>query len=133
MFFGKGVELDRRDPQLLVDFPKMREGMLDATIMVAYLPQGALTPEAHAAAHAARYPVGELKAGKSLFLCKNSHICHGSAAFCYDLVLVFSAAHPVHFPGADHQPLHSLVRKQHVGAVSQHERARAQLQRPAHQ
>ena len=52
MFFGKGVELDRRDPQLLVDFPKMREGMLDATIMVAYLPQGSLTPEAHAAAHA---------------------------------------------------------------------------------
>lgn len=41
MFFGKGVELTRRDPQLRVDFPKMREGMLDATIMVAYLPQGA--------------------------------------------------------------------------------------------
>lgn len=41
MWFGKGVDLTRRDPQLLVDFPKMREGGLDATIMVAYLPQGA--------------------------------------------------------------------------------------------
>lgn len=40
MFFDKGVELTRRDPQLLVDFPKMREGHLDATTMVAYLPQG---------------------------------------------------------------------------------------------
>ena len=34
MFFDKGVELTRRDPQLLVDFPKMREGHLDATTMV---------------------------------------------------------------------------------------------------
>ncbi len=41
MWFAKGVELTRRDPQLLVDFPKMREGGLDATIMVAYLAQGA--------------------------------------------------------------------------------------------
>ena len=40
MFFDKGVELTQRDPQLLVDFPKMREGHLDATTMVAYLPQG---------------------------------------------------------------------------------------------
>jgi len=40
MCFHQGVELTRRDPKLLVDFPKMREGGLDATIMVAYLPQG---------------------------------------------------------------------------------------------
>ena len=40
MFFDQGVQLNRRDPKLLVDFPKMREGGLDATIMVAYLPQG---------------------------------------------------------------------------------------------
>ena len=46
MFFEKGVDLERRDPQLLVDFPKMREGRLDATIMVAYIPQGERTPEA---------------------------------------------------------------------------------------
>lgn len=45
MFFEKGVELTRRDPQLLVDFPKMREGHLDATIMVAYLPQGERDPQ----------------------------------------------------------------------------------------
>ena len=51
MFFNKGVDLTHRDPQLLVDFPKMREGMLDATIMVAYLPQGELTDEGHRAAN----------------------------------------------------------------------------------
>ena len=51
MFFNKGVDLTHRDPQLLVDFPKMREGMLDATIMVAYLPQGELTDEEHRAAN----------------------------------------------------------------------------------
>lgn len=50
MFFDKGVSLTRRDPQLLVDFPKMREGMLDASIMVAYIPQGERTPQASQAA-----------------------------------------------------------------------------------
>lgn len=40
MFFDKGVKLTERDPQLLVDFPKMREGHLDVSTMVAYLPQG---------------------------------------------------------------------------------------------
>ena len=50
MFFEKGVDLTHRDPQLLVDFPKMREGHLDATTMVAYIPQGECTPEASAAA-----------------------------------------------------------------------------------
>ncbi len=50
MFFSKGVELTRRDPQLLVDFHKMKEGRLDASFMVAYLPQGERTPEGHAAA-----------------------------------------------------------------------------------
>lgn len=48
MFFDKGVDLARRDPQLLVDFPKMREGGLDASIMVAYLPQGERTEQAYA-------------------------------------------------------------------------------------
>ena len=43
MFFDKGVDLNHRDPQLLVDFVKMREGHLDATTMVAYIPQGELT------------------------------------------------------------------------------------------
>ncbi len=50
MFFSKGVELTRRDPQLLVDFHKMKEGHLDASVMVAYLPQGERTPEGHATA-----------------------------------------------------------------------------------
>lgn len=40
MFFDKGVCLTERDPQLLVDFPKMREGHLDVSTMVAYIPQG---------------------------------------------------------------------------------------------
>ena len=52
MFFGKGVMLTRRDPQLLVDFHKMVEGHLDSTIMVAYLPQGECTPEGRAEATA---------------------------------------------------------------------------------
>lgn len=39
MFFPQGVRFDRRDPKLLVDLQKMTEGRLDATIMVAYLPQ----------------------------------------------------------------------------------------------
>ena len=50
MFFDKGVELTRRDPQLLVDFHKMAEGHLDSTVMVAYLPQGERTDEALLAA-----------------------------------------------------------------------------------
>lgn len=41
MLFDKGIRFDRRDPQILVDLHKMREGMLDASIMAAYLPQGA--------------------------------------------------------------------------------------------
>lgn len=45
MFFDKGVDLNQRDPQVLVDFVKMREGRLDATNMVAYIPQGELTDE----------------------------------------------------------------------------------------
>ena len=36
----------------LVTLPRMRDGMLDATIMVAYLPQGERTPEAYLAATA---------------------------------------------------------------------------------
>lgn len=52
MFFDQGVNLNCRDPKVLVDFPKMREGMLDSTIMVAYLPQGDRTPEGHAQATA---------------------------------------------------------------------------------
>lgn len=47
MFFGQDVRLDRRDPKLCVDFCKMREGHLDASIMVAYLPQGPRDPETY--------------------------------------------------------------------------------------
>lgn len=40
MFFAQGVQFNHRDPKLLVDLHKMTEGHLDASIMVAYLPQG---------------------------------------------------------------------------------------------
>lgn len=40
MFFALGVHFNHRDPKLLVDLHKMTEGHLDASIMVAYLPQG---------------------------------------------------------------------------------------------
>ncbi|MBQ9668020.1 MAG: membrane dipeptidase [Prevotella sp.] len=39
MLFPQGIRFDRRDDRILVDLPKMTEGRLDATIMVAYLPQ----------------------------------------------------------------------------------------------
>ena len=41
-----------RSERVLVDLHKMTEGGLDASIMVAYLPQGERTPEGHAAATA---------------------------------------------------------------------------------
>lgn len=39
MLFPQGISFDRRDGKALVDLHKMTEGRLDATIMVAYLPQ----------------------------------------------------------------------------------------------
>lgn len=39
MFFAQGVRFDHRDDHVLVDLHKMQEGGLDASIMVAYLPQ----------------------------------------------------------------------------------------------
>jgi microsomal dipeptidase-like Zn-dependent dipeptidase/gamma-glutamyl-gamma-aminobutyrate hydrolase PuuD len=42
MFFNKGIRFDERDSKILVDLHKMREGHLDASIMVAYLPQKGL-------------------------------------------------------------------------------------------
>ena len=39
MFFPQGINIGRRDERIKVDLHKMAEGRLDATIMVAYLPQ----------------------------------------------------------------------------------------------
>ena len=39
MFFPQGIRFASRDDRILVDLHKMTEGRLDATIMVAYLPQ----------------------------------------------------------------------------------------------
>ena len=39
MFFHQGVNFLKRDQRILVDLHKMREGRLDATTMVCYLPQ----------------------------------------------------------------------------------------------
>lgn len=50
MFFHEHIRFDQRDPRILVDLHKMREGGLDASIMVAYLPQGPCTDEGHEAA-----------------------------------------------------------------------------------
>lgn len=52
MFFKENIRFHERDPRILVDLHKMAEGRLDATIMVAYLPQGERTDEALAAATA---------------------------------------------------------------------------------
>lgn len=50
MFFHEKIRFDQRDPRILVDMHKMTEGGLDASIMVAYLPQGERTDEGHEAA-----------------------------------------------------------------------------------
>ena len=39
MFFPQNIDFGHRDDRILVDLHKMTEGRLDATIMVAYLPQ----------------------------------------------------------------------------------------------
>ena len=39
MLFPQGINFTTRDNRILVDLPKMTEGRLDATIMVAYIPQ----------------------------------------------------------------------------------------------
>lgn len=39
MFFPQDIDFGTRDERILVDLPKMQEGRLDATIMVAYIPQ----------------------------------------------------------------------------------------------
>ncbi len=52
MFFDQDIHFDQRDPKILVDLHKMREGGLDASTMVAYIPQGPLTDEGRAAATA---------------------------------------------------------------------------------
>ena len=48
MLFPQGIHFDQRDPRILVDLHKMTEGRLDATIMVAYLPQPTDNPTAYA-------------------------------------------------------------------------------------
>ena len=45
MLSHTGYRLDRRDDVALVDLHKMTEGLLDATTMVAYIPQGARDDE----------------------------------------------------------------------------------------
>ena len=40
MFFHEDIDFARKDSRILVDSVKMRDGGLDASIMVAYLPQG---------------------------------------------------------------------------------------------
>lgn len=52
MFFDQDIHFDQRDPRILVDLHKMTEGGLDASIMVAYIPQGELTDEGRANATA---------------------------------------------------------------------------------
>ncbi len=50
MFFDQDIHFNQRDPKILVDLHKMKEGGLDASIMVAYIPQGPLTAEGRTAA-----------------------------------------------------------------------------------
>ena len=52
MFFDQDIHFNQRDPRILVDLHKMTEGGLDASIMVAYIPQGELTDKGRANATA---------------------------------------------------------------------------------
>ncbi len=52
MFFDQSIRFHTRDPKILVDLHKMREGRLDATVMVAYLKQQERTEDALLAATA---------------------------------------------------------------------------------
>ena len=83
MFFDRDIDLCRRDPQLLVDFVKMREGLLDASIMVAYLPQGELTPEAYRRRPRPRQTAPDFAARSA---CGTSsrrvHGCHSDRTLC---------------------------------------------------
>ena len=47
MFFDQDIHFDRREDKILVDLHKMTEGCLDASIMVAYLPQGERNEETY--------------------------------------------------------------------------------------
>ena len=49
MFFPQGVDFSKRDDRILVDLTKMTEGRLDASIMVAYLPQKGVYADTHRA------------------------------------------------------------------------------------
>lgn len=64
MFFDQDIHFDQRDPHILLDLHKMTEGGLDASIMVAYIPQGPLTDDGHAAAKA--YADSQLRRVKEL-------------------------------------------------------------------
>lgn len=52
MFFHQQIQFHQRDNRIKVDLHKMTEGRLDASIMVAYLPQGERTEESLVAATA---------------------------------------------------------------------------------
>ncbi len=70
MFFGQDICFSRRDPKILVDLHKMTEGHLDATIMVAYLPQGERDEETFKAVTAKTH---ELLDGIEGIVNSNSH------------------------------------------------------------
>lgn len=68
MFFPENIDIGCRDPRLKVDLPKMEAGGLDATCMVAYLPQGPRDEAGlRAAAGKADAILGELTRQLSLY------------------------------------------------------------------
>jgi microsomal dipeptidase-like Zn-dependent dipeptidase/gamma-glutamyl-gamma-aminobutyrate hydrolase PuuD len=51
MLMAQGVDIGKRDARAQVDLPKMRDGLLDAVFMAAYIPQGPRTVAASDAAY----------------------------------------------------------------------------------
>lgn len=73
MFFDQDIHFDQRDSRILVDLHKMQEGGLDATIMVAYIPQGPRTAEGFAAA--CEYADSQLYRVEELAVTNSAAIC----------------------------------------------------------
>ena len=69
MLFPQGIDFATRDDRLLVDLHKMTEGRLDATIMVAYLPQNGFpcTPSSPCSPSSSSLPVTPKSYADSIF------------------------------------------------------------------
>lgn len=74
MFLERVDNFEQRNPHVLVDYHKMREGGLDVSCMVAYLPQGELTEAAHKMANAEAHRILTGVTDRLAAVCANNTI-----------------------------------------------------------